>query len=111
MAAKEKELKNNEIKLVARNKRLERAQAEVELLKEELTRLYAENRSLKDQLEGAKAAAVNAVSEYQSSAEMAALKQTIHDEAYEEVVESFVYTTVTQHLDWDLAYLGDHLAA
>ena len=25
-------------------------------------------------------------------------------------MESFAYTTIVQHLDWDLAYLGDHLA-
>ena len=41
---------------------------------------------------------------------MVALKQTIHDEAYEEAAEDFVYTTVTQHSGWDLAYLGAHLA-
>ena len=41
---------------------------------------------------------------------MATLKQTIHDEAYEEVVEAFAYTTATRHLDWDLACLGAHLS-
>ena len=41
---------------------------------------------------------------------MATLKQTIHDEVYEEATESLAYTTTTQHPDWDLAYLGDHLA-
>ena len=52
-----------------------------------------------------------AVSEYQSLAEMAALKQTIRVEAFEEATESFAYTTTIQHPDWDLSYLGDHLAA
>ena len=56
-------------------------------------------------------AAVKAVSEYQSSVEMTALKQTIRDETYEEAAESFAYTTVVQHPDCDLSYLGDHLAA
>ena len=51
------------------------------------------------------------VSEYQSSAEMAALMQTIRDETYEEAVESFAYTTIIHHPDCDLSYLGDHLAA
>ena len=55
--------------------------------------------------------AINAVSEYQSSAEMAALKQTIQNEAFQEATESFTYTTVTQHPNWDLDYLGDHIAA
>ena len=42
---------------------------------------------------------------------MAALRQSILNEATEEAAESFAYTTAVQHLDWDLAYLGDHLAA
>ena len=41
---------------------------------------------------------------------MAILKQNIHDEAYKEVAEAFAYTTTIRHLDWDLAYLGAHLA-
>ena len=45
---KEEELKSNEIKLVARNERFEKAQAEVGLLKGELSKLYADNRSLQD---------------------------------------------------------------
>ena len=51
----------------------------------------------------------NAVSEYQSSVEMAALKQTVHDGAYDEAADAFAYITVTTHLDWDLAYLGEHM--
>ena len=54
---------------------------------------------------------VKVVSEYQSSAEMAALKQTIWDKTYEEAAESFAYTTTIRHPDWDLSYFGDHLAA
>ena len=42
---------------------------------------------------------------------MVALKQTIRDETYEEAAESFAYTTAVRHPDWDLSYLGDHLAA
>ena len=42
---------------------------------------------------------------------MAALRQTIQDEVFEEAAESFAYTTATQHPNWDLSYLGDHLAA
>ena len=77
LEAKEKELKNNEIELVARNQKFERSQAKVELLKGELARLHVDNRSLYVQLDEAKATATKAVSEYQSSAEMAILKQTI----------------------------------
>ena len=51
-----------------------------------------------------------AVSEYQSLVEMAALRQSILEEAFEEVGKSFAYTTTVRHLDWDLSYLGDHLA-
>ena len=54
---KEEELKSNEIELVARNKRFERAQAEVGMLKGELAKLHADNKSLQDQLGKAKAAA------------------------------------------------------
>ena len=93
----------------------ERVYDELGLLKRELARLDADNRSLKSQLNKAKeeagAAVAKAVSEYQSSAEMAALRQTIQDEAFEEAAESFVYTIATQHPDGDLSYLGDHLAA
>ena len=110
LATKEEELKNNEIELVARNERFKRAQAEVGLLKGELATLHVDSRSLKDKLGEAKAVAANTVSEYQSSTKMATLKQTTRDEAYEEAVESFAYTTATQHPDWDLAYLRDHLA-
>ena len=42
---------------------------------------------------------------------MAALRQTIRDEAFEEAVESFAYTTATQHPDWDFSYLSAHLAS
>ena len=64
LAAKEEELKENKIKLVARNEGLERAQAEVGLLKGELARFHADNRSLKDQLGEAKVVATKAVSAY-----------------------------------------------
>ena len=40
---------------------------------------------------------------------MAALKQTLHDEGYEEAAEAFTYTLAIIHLDWDLAFLGEHL--
>ena len=99
LEAKEEELKNNEIELVARNQKFERAQAKVGLLKGELARLHTDNRSLYDQLDKAKATATKAVSEYQSSVEMAALKQTIRDKTIEEAAESFEYTTATQHPD------------
>ena len=97
LLAREKELKNNAIDLVAKIEGLEKAQVEIGLLKGELARLHMESKSFKLQLEEAKTAATNTISEYQSSVEMAALKQTVHDEAY---------TTVTMHPNWDLAYLG-----
>ena len=109
------ELKNKKVELVALNMKYERIQDELGLLKGELAQLDADNRSLKSQLneakEEARIAAAKAVSEYQSLAEMAALRQTIRDKAFKKVAESFAYTTATQHPDWDLSYLGDHLAA
>ena len=75
LAAKEDELKENKIELVARNERMVRAQAKVGLFKGELVRLHANNRSLKDQLGEAKATAPKAVSKYQSLTEIAALKK------------------------------------
>ena len=39
----------------------------------------------------------NAVSEYSYSKEMAALKQTLHDEGYEEAAKAFVYTVAITH--------------
>ena len=51
---------------------LEKAQAEIGLLKEELATLHEEGKSLRLQLDEVKAATVNAISEYQSSEEMAA---------------------------------------
>ena len=47
LSAREEELKNNSIDLMARTEGLERAQVEIGLLKGVLTRLHAENRSLK----------------------------------------------------------------
>ena len=115
LGAKEEEHKSNEIELVTRTEKYEQVQAEVRLLKGELALLHANNRSLQTQLNEAKEKAgiaiAKAVSEYQSLAKMAELRQTICDEAFEEAAESFAYTTTTQHLDWDLSYLGDHLAA
>ena len=109
LSAREEELKNNTIDLVARSEELEKAKAEIGLLKGELTRLHEESRLLKLQLEEAKAAAANVVSEYQSLEEMHALKQTLHDEGYEEAMEAFAYTATTTHLKWDQAFLSEHL--
>ena len=64
---------------------------------------------MRPQLEQAKATMANAVSEYQSSEEMVALRKSLHDEGYEEAAEAFAYTVVTTHLDWDLTFLGEHL--
>ena len=64
---------------------------------------------MKLQLKEAKAVVANEVSEYQSSEKMVILRQTLHDEAYEEAMEAFAYTTATTHPEWDLAYLGEHL--
>ena len=114
LGAKEEELKSNEIKLVTQTEKYEQVQAEVGLLKGELAQLHAYKRLLQTQLneakEEARTAVAKAIFEYQSSAEVAALRQTIWDEAFEEAAESFTYTTTVQHPDWDLSYLGDHLA-
>ena len=84
-------------------------------MKGDLSRFDADNRLLKSKLTEAReeiaTTAMKVVSDYQSSIEMAALKQTIRDETYNEVAESFTYTTAFWHSDWDLSYLGDHLAA
>ena len=47
---------------------------------------------MREARDGAKAVAAKVVSKYQSLAKMAALRQTIQDEAMEEAIESFVYT-------------------
>ena len=46
LGVKEEELKNNKTELVARNKRYEKVQVELGLLKGKLAQLYAENKSL-----------------------------------------------------------------
>ena len=78
LKAKEEELKNNEIELVARSEKYEKVQDELRLLKGELARFYAENSSLQALLNEAKEEAgtvtAKAISEYQSSAEMTALR-------------------------------------
>ena len=114
LGAKEEELKNNKIELVAWTEKYEQVQAEVRLLKGKLARLHADNKSRKTQLnkakEEARIAVAKVIYEYQSLVEMAALRQTVRDQAFQEAVESFAYTTIVQHLNWDLSYLGDHLA-
>ena len=60
--------------LVARSEELEKARAKIGMFKRELARLLEEGRSLRLKLDEVKAAAANAVSEYQSSEEMATLK-------------------------------------
>ena len=100
---KKKELGNNEVELMAQNVKYEKLQDELGLLKGDLAWFDADNKLLKSQLDEAKeeiwAATVKVVFEFQSLAEMVALKQTIRDETYEEVAESFLYTTVIRHLD------------
>ena len=64
---------------------------------------------MKLQLEEAKVAAANAVSKYQSSEEMASLRKTLHDKAYEDTAKAFAYTMATTYSEWDLAFLGKHL--
>ena len=38
-------------------------------------------------------------------------KKSICDEGFEAGVRAFTYTMVTEHLDWDLAFLGEELNA
>ena len=40
---------------------------------------------------------------------MTTLKKTLHDKSYEEATEAFAYIMATTRLDWDLAFLGEHL--
>ena len=114
LRVKDEELKNNEVELVAQTVKYEKLQDELGLLKGDLARFDADNRLLKSKLNEAReeigTATVKAVSEYQSSVEMAALKQTIRDESYEEAAKSFAYTIAIRHPDLDLSYFGDHLA-
>ena len=84
---------------MARSEELEKAHTEIGQLKGELSGLLEEVRSLRPQLEQAKATTANAVSEYQSSEEMAGLKKTLHDEGYKEVAKAFIYTMATTCLD------------
>ena len=95
LSVREKELKTNAIDLVAKSEELKKAQVEIGLLKGEVARHHKEGRSLRLQLEQAKVVAANAVSKYQSSEEMAALKQNLHDEGYEDAAEVFAYIVVT----------------
>ena len=60
--------------LVARSEELEKARAKIGLFKRGLASLLEEGRSLRLKLDEVKAATANAVSEYQSSKEMATLK-------------------------------------
>ena len=64
LSVREEELKNNTIDLVAKSEELEKAWAEIGLLKGELTKLHKEGRSLRLQLDEAKAVVTNAASEY-----------------------------------------------
>ena len=81
LRVKDEELKNNEVELVAQTVKYEKLQDGLGLLKRDLARFDANNRSLKSKLTEAKeeirTANVKAISEYQSSTEMNALKQTI----------------------------------
>ena len=106
LSVRKEELKNNAIDLVARSEELDKTRAKIGLLKGQLARLHEEERSLKLQLDEAKAATANVVSEYQSSEDMASL---LHDEAYEEATKAFTYIAATTHLERDLAFLGEHL--
>ena len=112
---KNKELEANKVQLMVHNVKYERLQDELGLLKGDLAWFDADNRLLKSQLDEVKeevgTIAMKVVSKCQSSDEMAVLKQTIRDKAYEEAAKSFAYTTVIRHPDWDLSYLGDHLVA
>ena len=109
MSVREEGLKNNVIDLVARSEELEKTWTDIGLLKGELARLYEEGRLLRLQLDEVKAATANAVSEYQSSEEMATFKKTFYNEGYEEAAEAFAYIAAITHLDWDLTFLGEHM--
>ena len=60
-------------------------------------------------MEQAKTAVANAVFEYQASEEMVALRKSFIDEGFKEDAQTFTYIAATTRLDWDLAYLGEHL--
>ena len=53
--------------------------------------------------------AAKVVFEFQALEEMAVTKKSIHDEGFEAGVQAFTYTVVMEHLDWDLAFLGEEL--
>ena len=62
-------------------------------------------------MDQAKAAVVKAVSEFQASEEMATTKKSIRDVGVNVGAQAFTYTMATEHLDWDLAFLGAELNA
>ena len=107
LTAKEEELKANRIDLVAKSEELEKAWTEMGNLGESL--LGSIRRLGRPQLEQAKIAIANAISEYQASEEMAALRKSLLDEGFEENAQAFRNTMASTHLDWDLAFLGEHL--
>ena len=53
--------------------------------------------------------AAKAISKIQASEEMVATKKSIHDEGFEVGVRAFIYTMASEHLDWDLAFMGEEL--
>ena len=109
LAAKKEELKANEVELVGKVEKLEKAWAEVRQRGGERTRLYEEVRSLRPQLEQVKAATAKAVSEFQASQETVVTKKSSYEEGLEASVWAFTYTVVTKCLDQDLAFLGEKL--
>ena len=109
LTTKEEELKCNELDLVAKSEELEKAQTKIGQLRGELPRLREEVRSLRPQLEQANIAVTNAVSEYHTSEEMVALKKSLLEKGFEEGAQAFTYIVATARLDWDLAFLGEHL--
>ena len=83
LAAKEEELKTNEVELVAKVKELKKAQTEVAQLGGELNKLREEAPLLKAQLDQERTTTTQAISEFQASEEMTTIKKSSQEEGFD----------------------------
>ena len=118
VAAKEEEMKSNEVELVAQAEKLEKAQAEVVQHAGELAMscdTAAEVPTLRAQLEAAQDQARTTtalvVSEFLASEEMTKVKDSNYDPGFDMGMRAFTCTVATKHLNWDLSFLGSKLSA